>query len=77
MEAAKPKTFFIPGSALVGQSLKKGSKLNLEVVFVDPENSDVEVKMSDRKVTAEEELRPMLAEAFQPQGTDNYGDRTT
>jgi hypothetical protein len=60
-----PKTFFVPGAPLAGKNLKKGDRLNLEVVFVDPENKDVEVKIaSDSEPTAEEQLRPMLANAF-------------
>jgi hypothetical protein len=65
--ASKPKTFFVPGASLTGQSLEKGSRLTLEVVFVDPENNDVEVKLAGKPMSAEEELRPDLQAAFPTQ----------
>lgn len=64
-----PSTFFVPGAPLAGKNLKKGDAVRLEVVFVDPENGDVEVKLaSDVEETPEEQLRPVLAEAFPNEG---------
>lgn len=68
-----PATFFVPGEPLASKSPKKGDKLTLEVVFVDPENGDLEVKVAENEMTEEEKLRPMLAEAFEEEGPESYG----
>lgn len=54
----------VPGSHLEGA--KVGDTVSLEVVWIDPDNGDVELRKGKPEMDAEEELRPMLAEAINP-----------
>ena len=68
------KTFFVPGAPLAGTNPKEGSRISLEVVSVDPQNGDVEVRLaSDESMDHREELKPMLEDSFAPQGPMTYG----